>query len=116
MSSRGRKACTILILVAQAISVRAQSTPLTLDQALALARKSSEAIRLSQLALEKSQAVLGEARGKAFPHVDLQASGSYLFSPPPGYTVAAGALGSLTIPPNALYVGSPAVPLGAIPP
>jgi len=116
VSSRGRKACTILILVAQAISVRAQSTPLTLDQALALARKSSEAIRLSQLALEKSQAVLGEARGKAFPHVDLQASGSYLFSPPPGYTVAAGALGSLTIPPNALYVGSPAVPLGAIPP
>jgi len=93
-----QKACAVVFLLAQGVAVQAQSTPLTLDQALALARKNSEAVRLSQLTFEKSQAALGEARSKAFPHVDLQASGSYLFNPPPGYTVAAGALGSLTLP------------------
>jgi outer membrane protein TolC len=94
----------------------AQSSSLTLDQALALARRNSEALQISQIALEKSQAALGEARGKALPHVDVAASGSYLVNPPPGYTVDAGALGTLTIPANKLYYGSPAVPLGAIPP
>jgi outer membrane protein TolC len=99
-----------------AVAAGAQPAPLTLEQALELARKNSEVVRISRLALEKSQAALGEARGKAFPHVDLQASGSYLINPPPGYTVATGALGTLTIPANALYAGSPAVPLGAVPP
>ncbi len=114
MTARGCLLLAASFFLGLAAGVGAQ--PLTLDQALAMARKSSEAVRISRLALEKSQAALGEARGKAFPHVDLQASGSYLFNPPPGYTVAAGALGSLTIPANALYVGSPAVPLGAVPP
>ncbi len=104
------------LFLSAAAAAGAQSSPLTLDQALALARKSSEAVRLSELALEKSQAGLGEAKGKALPHVDLQASGSYLVNPPPGYTVDAGALGTLTIPANALSAGSPAIPLGAIPP
>ena len=66
---------------------------------LPLARKSSEAIRLSKLALEKSRLPWGGA-GEAVPHVDLQASASYLVNPPPGYTVPAGALGSIPIPPT----------------
>lgn len=102
------------LLLAEAVAVPAQSSPLTLDQALALARRNSEAVRLSQLALEKSQAALGEAQGRAFPHLDLQASGSYLVNPPPGYTVATGALGTLSIP--AGYLSPTAIPLGPIPP
>jgi len=105
-----------LLMLGATAAASAQSSPLTLDEALALARRSSEAVRLSQLAVEKSQDALGEARGKALPHVDLEASASYLINPPPGYTVAAGALGTLTIPANGLFPGSPAVPLGAIPP
>jgi outer membrane protein TolC len=105
-----------VLLTVLAAGAGAQAGPLTLDQAIGLARKNSDALRLSQLALEKSQAALAEARGKAFPHADLQASGSYLFNPPPGYTVAAGALGTLSIPADALYAGSPEVPLGAVPP
>jgi len=105
-----------VLLAVLAGGAGAQGAPLTLDQAIGLARKNSEAIRLSQLALEKSQAALGEARGKALPHADFQASGSYLINPPPGYTVAAGALGTLTIPANALFPGSQPVPLGAVPP
>jgi outer membrane protein TolC len=111
-----QRVLSFLLLIGQAAAAAAQSQPFTLDQALSLAQKNSEAIRLSHLALEKSQAALGEARGKAFPHLDLEASGSYLVNPPPGYTVAAGALGTLIIPPNRLYPGSPAVPLGAVPP
>ena len=90
-------AAVILLGPVAAASVSAESE-LTLDQALSLARKSSEAIRLSNLALEKSRAALGEAQAKALPHVDLEASASYLVNPPPGYTVAAGALGSIPIP------------------
>ncbi|MGA2762551.1 MAG: TolC family protein [Spirochaetia bacterium] len=92
-------AAIILLGPVAAASVSAESE-LALDQALSLARKSSEAIRLSNLALEKSKAALGEAQAKALPHVDLEASASYLVNPPPGYTVAAGALGSIPIPPT----------------
>ncbi len=92
-------AAIILLGPVAAAPVSAESE-LTLDQALSLARKSSEAIRLSNLALEKSRAALGEAQAKALPHVDLEASASYLVNPPPGYTVAAGALGSIPIPPT----------------
>ncbi|HTP58944.1 MAG TPA: TolC family protein [Spirochaetia bacterium] len=88
-----RTALSTLLLGALAVAAGAQGAPLTLDQAMGLARKSSEALRLSQLALEKSQAALGETRGKALPHVDFQASGSYLLNPPPGYTVNPGDLG-----------------------
>jgi len=41
-----------------------------------------------------------EAEARAWPHVDLQASGSYLVNPPTGYTVKAGALGVLPPPFN----------------
>ena len=95
---RARRAISLLLLLSPAVAVMAEPAPLTLDQAIELARRSSEAIRISRLALEKSLAALGEARGKALPHVDLEASASYLVNPPPGYTVAAGALGTLTLP------------------
>jgi len=71
-----QRVLSFLLLIGQAAAAAAQSQPFTLDQALSLAQKNSEAIRLSHLALEKSQAALGEARGKAFPHLDLEASGS----------------------------------------
>lgn len=116
MARAVQRVLPFLLLVGLTASAAAQSQPFTLDQALSLAQKNSEAIRLSQLALQKSQAALGETQGKALPHLDLQASGSYLVNPPPGYTVAAGALGTLIIPANALYPGSVAVPLGSIPP
>ncbi len=103
-----RAALPLILLLAPAVAALAQPPSLTLDQAIELARKSSEALRLSRLALEKSQAALGEAWGKALPHLDFQASGSYLINPPPGYTVNAGALGSIPLPPT--YTTSMPIP------
>jgi outer membrane protein len=74
----------------------AQSTTvLTIDQAYELARKSSEAIRAKELALQKSRLGVGEAGSARLPQVDFQTSASYLVHPPPGYTVTAGSLGQL---------------------
>ena len=71
----------------------------TLEEAQRLARTSSEAIRIRELAVQKSRLAVEEASGKAWPHVDLDVSGSYLVNPPPGYTVKKGQLaGPPTIP------------------
>jgi len=92
------KVLPLILLLASGRASQAQSQSLALDQAVALARKSSEAIQVAQLAVQKSQAAMGEARGKALPHLDFQASASYLINPPQGYTVAPGALGTFTLP------------------
>jgi outer membrane protein TolC len=93
---------------------------LTLAKAYDLSLSASEAIQLKELALAKSRLAVQEASSRLWPRVDLQASASYLANPPQGYTVKAGELGNMTlaIPPNKLYPGSPAVPLGSftIPP
>ena len=96
-----------------------QSAGLTLEEAYSLARTSSEAVRVKELAVQKSRLAVEEAGSRSWPHIDLQASASYLANPPQGYTVAAGTLGSVspTIPTGA--IGNPApIPLGsfAIPP
>jgi outer membrane protein TolC len=75
-----------------------EPAPLTLDDAYLLTRKGSELVRLKELAVQKSRLVLDEAGSRAWPRVDMQASVSYLTNPPPGYTVAAGSLGSLPYP------------------
>jgi outer membrane protein TolC len=71
-----------------------QAAPaLTIEEASRLAQSSSEAIRIRELAMQKSRLAVNEAGAKAWPHVDFQASGSYLVNPPTGYTVKAGSLG-----------------------
>jgi outer membrane protein len=97
------------------LSAAAQVAGITIDQALTLALRGAEAIRLRELALQKARLAVGEATASALPHVDLQASASYLVNPPQGYTVKAGALGSFTpeIPANTLKLG-PAIPLGSV--
>jgi outer membrane protein len=103
-----------IALLGPALPLVAQSTTLlTLDQAYELSRTSSEAIRVRQLALQKSRLAVGEAGSARLPHVDFQTSVSYLVNPPPGYTVAAGslgqlppALGSQKIPPSDLNIGA----------
>jgi outer membrane protein TolC len=115
MAGMLQRTLPLVLLLCHAAAASAQSQPLTLDQALSLAQKNSEAIRLSNLALEKSQGVLGEAQGKALPHLDLEASGSYLVNPPPGYLVAAGSLGTPSIAAGSFGPGSPAISLGPIP-
>jgi outer membrane protein len=109
----------LLPLLFIALPGMAQATGLTLEEACALARQNSEEVHLRELAVQKSRRALEEAGSRALPHVDLQASASYLVHPPQGYTVGAGTLGALTpkIPAGAL--GNPApIPLGsfAIPP
>jgi outer membrane protein len=89
---------------------------LTLDLAYQLAAKSSEAIHLKELAMQKTRLAVGEAASRALPHVDVQASTSYLVNPPPGYTIDAGALGTFT---PTIPAGSPlhnpvAIPLGSL--
>jgi outer membrane protein TolC len=88
---------------------------LTLDLAYQLAAKSSEAIRIKELGLQKTRLAIGEAASRALPHVDVQASASYLVSPPQGYIIDAGALGTFTptIPANPV-THAPAIPLGTL--
>ena len=98
-----------------------EPAPLTLDDAYLLTRKGSEVVRLKELAVQKSRLALDEAGSRAWPRVDLQGSVSYLTNPPPGYTVAAGSLGSITpaIPPFTPPFGNVnPIPLGSftIPP
>jgi outer membrane protein len=110
----------LLPLLCAALPGATQSTALTLEDAYTLTRTGSEAVRVKQLAVQKSRLALEEAGSRAWPRIDLQASASYLAHPPQGYTVAAGTLGTIS---PVIPAGSPLgnlvpVPLGsfAIPP
>ena len=83
----------VLLLVCSASAGFCQA--LTIDEAVSRAQSASEAIRIRSLAVSRARLARQEAAAQAWPHVDLQASGSYLVSPPGGYTVAAGSLGNL---------------------
>ncbi|MGA2975520.1 MAG: TolC family protein [Spirochaetia bacterium] len=116
--ARGLLFISLLFMAAPCMS---QSTGLTLAQAYDLARKGSEAIRLKELALQKSRLGVNQATSSALPHVDMQASASYLANPPQGYTVTAGELGSFSpaIPPGGIsiphvYSNPTAIPLGSV--
>jgi HAE1 family hydrophobic/amphiphilic exporter-1 len=65
---------------------------------MARAQAVSEAVQIKSLAVKKARLAQQEAAARALPHVDLQASGAYLVSPPTGYTVAKGTLGEIPIP------------------
>jgi outer membrane protein TolC len=97
-----------------------QEVELSLEQACALASVNAEAIRAKELSLSKSRLSISEAQSRAWPHLDVQASASYLFNPPGGYTVSAGELGSISpaIPAYALGTNQNPIPLGtfSIPP
>jgi len=110
-----------LSFLLSAAPVVPEPAPLTLEQAYQLARTGSEVVKLKELSLQKTRLAVGEAGSRALPHVDLQASASYLTNPPQGYTVSAGSLGSFTpeIPAGALGPTQPKpIPLGTftIPP
>jgi outer membrane protein len=103
-------ACAVL---ATATLPAAAQSVLSLDQAYDLTRRSSEAIRARELAVQKSRMALGEASARMWPHLDFQTSASYLVHPPPGYVVSAGslgtlppAMGSLKIPPADVTIGA----------
>jgi outer membrane protein TolC len=81
---------------------------LTLEEASRLALSSAESIRIRELAVQKARLAVDEATGKAWPHVDLQVSGSYLVNPPAGYTVKAGELGAIDIPALGVHTPMPA--------
>lgn len=86
-------ACACVVFFCAASPAVPQQAPgLTLAEAQRLAQSSSEAIRIRQLAVQRSRLAVDEAAGKAWPHVDLQVSGSYLVNPPTGYTVKKGQL------------------------
>ncbi|MGD0725616.1 MAG: TolC family protein [Spirochaetia bacterium] len=113
-----RRGFVLLPLLCVALPALSQSTGLTLEDAYTLTRKASERVRVKELAVRKSRLALEEAGSRAWPHIDLQASASYLVNPPKGYTVAAGTLGTIspTIPAGVL--GPAPIPLGSfgIPP
>jgi outer membrane protein TolC len=91
--------CSVLILFAGAVPA-ARSQAITLDEAVMRAQSTSEAIQIKGLAVKKARLAQQEAAATAWPHVDLEASGSYLVSPPTGYTVKAGSLGVLPLGPG----------------
>ena len=99
--------------------VAAAADGLTLAAATEMALRTTDAVRLRELALQKARLAVDEATAAMLPHVDLKASASYLVNPPQGYSVKAGELGTInpTIPAGA--IGNPApIPLGSftIPP
>jgi outer membrane protein TolC len=98
MSPTIRCALACMLLLCIAMPLMPQSVALSLEEAYALTRKSSEALRLKELSLQKSRLALDEAGSRAWPHVDFQASASYLARPPQGYTVPKGSLGSIPYP------------------
>lgn len=99
--ARARVLLASLALLCAAAAASADGLPgLTLDQALRLAQSDSEAIRIEDLAVKKARLAQREAEARLWPHVDLQASGAYMVSPPTGYTVKAGSLGVLPIGPG----------------
>jgi outer membrane protein TolC len=63
-----------------------------------MAQKGSDAVKLRELALQKSRLAVNEASSRLWPRVSLQASASYLANPPQGYTVSKGELGTITLP------------------
>ncbi|HEY9594684.1 MAG TPA: TolC family protein, partial [Spirochaetia bacterium] len=91
---------------AQSGALNAPTAALSLDQALDRADRGAEAIRLRELAVQKSRAAVTEAASRAWPHIDLQASASYLVNPFAGYTISKGEFGTLTIPPIAPYTST----------
>jgi outer membrane protein TolC len=105
----GRLLCAALLF--NALHLSAQSPSLTLDQAQALAAKGSEAIRLKELALQKSRSAITEAASRAWPHVDLQASASYLANPPQGYTISKGEFGTIKFPNPPTFTTYTTIPL-----
>jgi len=113
-------AALLCLLLLPPLPALSQQAELSLEQAYALARNNAEAVRAKELSLQRSRLSLSEARSRALPRLDLQASASYLVNPPKGYTVSAGELGSLTpaIPALALGTNPNPIPLGTftIPP
>ncbi len=87
-----------VLALAMCAAPAAVSQAITLDDAVTRAQSASEAIRIKGLAVNKARLAQQEAAAQSWPHVNLQASGSYLVSPPTGYTVAKGALGEIPIP------------------
>ncbi len=113
MRARPTLRAVALLLLCGIPALSAPADGLTLSQATQLALQGTEAVRLRELALQKARLAVQEATAAALPHLDLQASASYLVNPPQGYTVKAGSLGSFTPEIPAHAIGNPtAIPLG----
>jgi len=113
VTAAGAAFCFFFISALSLPAAPAQSV--SLSAAYDLAQKSSDAVQLKVLALQKTRIAVQEASSNVWPHVDLQASGAYLTNPPQGYTVAAGSLGSFSpaIPAHTPPFGNPnPIPLG----
>ena len=95
--------------------VAAAAAGLTLEAAIDMALRGTEAVRIRELALQKARLAIDQANAALLPQVNLQASASYLVNPPQGYTVKAGQLGTFTptIPTGAIGNPSP-IPLGTM--
>jgi outer membrane protein TolC len=118
MTIAGAALCILTLSAPELTTAQAQAV--SLASAYDLAQKGSEAIQLKTLALQKTRIAVQEASSRAWPRVDLQASGSYLTNPSQGYTVKAGDLGSFSpsIPANTIPGVHVPIPLGTftIPP
>lgn len=71
---------------------------LSLEQALAMARGHSFALRRAELEIDVATASLEQARSDRLPEVTLRATSSYLTDPPEGISIEPGDLGYLTNP------------------
>ncbi len=70
-----------------------QSRELTLDRVIETALKQSGERRMKLLEQIGKQYAVDEAKGKMFPTVDFQATGSYMLNPPEGVVLPKGAMG-----------------------
>ncbi|HTZ50543.1 MAG TPA: TolC family protein [Spirochaetia bacterium] len=103
LRARAPAALLLVLCLLSAVSGPAaaqDAAGLTIEQASQLAQSGSEAIRIRDLAVRKARLAQQEAEAQLWPHLDLQATGSYLANPPTGYTVTRGSLGVLPAPFN----------------
>jgi outer membrane protein len=90
------------LLLAPALAVYGEPRSLRLEEALRLADRACEAVRIRALQAERSDAALDEARAQRLPRLALEASASYLGNPPEGIKVERGELGTIFLPPSTL--------------
>ncbi|MCX7029069.1 MAG: TolC family protein [Spirochaetes bacterium] len=93
-----RSALIAAALLVLPLAVRAEPRALSLAEALQLADRSSEAIRIRTLQTGKSDATLAEARSQRLPRLALDVSASFLANRPEGITVHRGELGTIVLP------------------
>ncbi len=98
---------TFLLMLWCLSSLAAFAQTLSLDEAIAKARRESGALRVKAYETEKAQASLKDAESKRFPKLEFQGSASWMTNPPEGIVITKGSLGYSPTPTSSLPLAVP---------